>query len=460
MLGLFYGQRPQFLFNDAKASYCRVKRVGKGSKEVGMDETHGNSLDSNSNLKATSNYGKTGVKGRNASSKATKSSIKFQSASEMTPDAPESGPVTNGMDTTATFEWEPHPRDSLKERVDWAGELMTTFDGWGWNWGKDLPEHVQMRMRTVENLNGNGKTRPIHQRLFEIQQTKSLLRRSFQRLIFGYIGLDIIKTIGALDPYFWGYVEHPAPAYLPYYIQSRPGLVTGYRLLIAQISIYLALETVLCLRPLYYVGLRKRDVSSVRGEWWMYPDDFGEFSVILERGLAGWWGAWWHQSFRFVFEAPSKYLQLHSQRTFYSRVLRLFIAFSCSGFLHTCASYTSIGKTNPLSAAFLFFFLQPFGVIGQLSYLKLLRKTGVSPYIPRHLAWAANVVFVYYWLYLTAPLLIDDLARGGQFLYEPVPFSIVRGLGLGDKDMQFYCWRGRWFSWHEGRRWWQSGIVS
>jgi hypothetical protein len=344
--------------------------------------------------------------------------------------------------------------------MDWAGEFLTTFDGWGWDWGKELPSHVQMRMKDPNISNNDEASRRLISDKLEEQETKALIQKNIRQLIFGYVGLDIIKTVGSLDPYFWGYVDHSAPAYLPSYIKSRPGLVTGYRLLIAQVSIYLAVQTVLCLRPLYHVGLGKRNSPSVRGEWWMYPDYFGKYSAVLEKGLAGWWGSWWHQALRFVFEAPSKYFRLHNNSNLGARVLRLFIAFCCSGFLHGCGSYTSIGTTNPLRGSFLFFILQPLGIIGQSSYLKLLRTTGISRFIPKSVALAANFAFVNTWFYITAPLLIDDLARGGQFLYEPVPFSIVRPLGLGDKDMGFYCWDGRWFSWHEGKRWWQSGIVS
>jgi hypothetical protein len=279
------------------------------------------------------------------------------------------------------------------------------------------------------------------------------------RLITGYVGLDIIKTIGALDPYFWGYVEHPGPSYLPDRILSRPGLVTGYRLLIAQISIYLAVKTIVCLRPLYYVGLRGSAAVGVRGEGWMYPDDFGSYFAVLEKGLAGWWGVWWHQIFRFVFEAPSKYFRLDAQKTAQARILRLFVAFGCSGFLHACGSHTAIGNSNPV-APLLFFLLQPLGIMAQLAWIKLLRYFGISAFVPKYVAWTANVIFVHLWFYFTAPMFIADVAVGGQFLFEPVPFSIVRALGFGGKDMSWFCWQGRGFLWYEGRRWWQSGIIS
>jgi hypothetical protein len=68
------------------------------------------------------------------------------------------------------------------------------------------------------------------------------------------------------------------------------------------------------------------------------------------------------------------------------------------------------------------------------------------------------VIYVNTWLYFTAPLFIEDMALGGWFLFEPVPFSILRGLGFGAKDDGFYAMHGRILSWR--RDGWRTGIVT
>jgi hypothetical protein len=65
------------------------------------------------------------------------------------------------------------------------------------------------------------------------------------------------------------------------------------------------------------------------------------------------------------------------------------------------------------------------------------------------------VLFAAGWLALTGPLLVDDFARCGVWLFEPVPVSLVRGLtGQG-----WWCWGGRWVGWWQGRYWWETGIA-
>ncbi len=78
----------------------------------------------------------------------------------------------------------------------------------------------------------------------------------------------------------------------------------------------------------------------------------------------------------------------------------------------------------------------------------------------------ANVVFLLLWFYVTGPLLADDFARGGIWLFEPVPVSVVRGLGFGLNEEGWWCWGeggGKWVGWWSDRsgrgRWWRSGVM-
>jgi hypothetical protein len=195
----------------------------------------------------------------------------------------------------------------------------------------------------------------------------------------------------------------------------------------------------------------------------MYPDEWGSYSAVLDRGLIGFWGTWWHQTFRFAFEAPSKWLikRYHiGRRSLAGKVIQLFVAFALSGSLHAAGSYTSIGDTRPLRGPFTFFILQPVGILGQEfakdSFTRLLRFKRVPQAIRR----AVNFVYVHFWLYHTGLFLVEDLAKGGTFLYEPVPLSVFRLIGIGGKNEPIVRWGMHWFRWHQATRWWERGLIT
>lgn len=291
-----------------------------------------------------------------------------------------------------------------------------------------------------------------------------LLRRSLRRFVVGYFALDLTKILIIHDPFFWTSDFNIAgPSYLPTQLSTSKTFMKSQRLLISQLAVYWALQTIFQTASLFFVGILGSERIGVRGQNWMYPAEWGSYSTVFDRGLSGWWGNWWHQSFRFAFESPGKkivkLLNLET-RSLSAKALQMFIAFSISGFLHANASFTSIGDTRPIRGPFLFFFLQPFGIIVQMAVSKLLKRAGITQHVPKPVRQAFNFAFVHIWFYYTAPLFIQDVAAGGQFLYEPIPFSIMRGMGLGTKENSWYCWDGRWPRFHSGKYWWESGIVT
>lgn len=364
------------------------------------------------------------------------------------------------------YEWERLPA-SLGQRFGWALDLSTTLDGMGWTWGirtiPPPPKHVQQELQRCTKDPALSKVMDTWRRqgqpLEQLTQAQAL-HKFVRTFLLGWTGLDILKTLGSVDPYFWGYADFAAPPYLPSWLQY-PVIVKMARLYIALLSMQLAIQTLLTLRPLYFLYFHTPESAGVRGEAWMFPESFGSFQSILDHGLSGFWSVYWHQSFRYVFMQPSKMLIQHLKwdpRSILGKTLKVYIAFFCSGLLHACLSHTAIGKTSPLRGPLVFFLLQPIGIFLQLTYLSLFRATGLSRRCPRWLGRAGNLAWCHVWGYLTAPLLIEDLAKGGQFLFEPVPFSVLRGLGLGNSDDGFFCWHGRWLTWRSGSRW--ARIVS
>ena len=131
------------------------------------------------------------------------------------------------------------------------------------------------------------------------------------------------------------------------------------------------------------------------------------------------------------------------------------LAFTLSGLLHMCGSYTQIGDTFPVRGPLCFFLCQIGGVAVQIGILLAMKKIGAPTWVKR----TVNFVYTHVWFYYTAPLLVDDFARGGVWLFEPVPISIFRGLGLGSKYDGVWQWHGRIVDWHSGKHWWDSGIA-
>lgn len=107
----------------------------------------------------------------------------------------------------------------------------------------------------------------------------------------------------------------------------------------------------------------------------MHPDAWGSYAHVLDRGLAGWWTGWWHQTFWFAFAEPARKLVAFAcldPRSRPAKLLRLATAFALSGFLHACACYTQPGPTRPLRGPICFFAFQAAGVAAETLLARFL----------------------------------------------------------------------------------------
>lgn len=264
------------------------------------------------------------------------------------------------------------------------------------------------------------------------------------------------------DPHFWGYTDCPGPSHLPATLQNSPVLLKSYRLLTQLAGIYTALRQVFALGPIFFSGILGPAWYGVSGESWMNPANmFGSLSFIGEQGLAGWWGGWWHQTFRSVFEPPATWVLQTldiDKRSTPGKAIAAFVAFSLSGFLHAAGSYTQLGDNHPLRGPTVFFLLQFLGVMAETLVKAQLKRSGISQRTPRVLKQVANYIIVLVWMYLTAPFLVDDFAQGGIWLHEPVPFSLVNALGYGAEGDSWWCWQGL-VQWRWGKGWYDTGFT-
>ena len=368
--------------------------------------------------------------------------------------------------TSDTIEWQQCPT-KLRARLDWVADVFCSFRGVGWTFQTTtvppLPKSMEAKLHGSVDSTDSEEVTMSKTGIRRFSNRTALLKDTLIQLSIGYLALDVIKVLMHHDPYFWGYTDAASPSYLPMAVMKSYSLVRAYRLLIGLAAMYTALWQIYKLGPLFFCGIVGPEWIGVRGEAWMNPPDmFGSFNCVLDNGLAGWWGGWWHQVFRVAFEAHSTWLlkRLKIEKTSETgKTVGLLVSFFLSACLHACGSYTLLGDTRPLKGPARFFLLQPFGIVAQMLLTSQLYKFGILDKSPKWLRQTTNFVFVHTWLFFTAPLLIDDFARGGTFLFQPLPISPLRGFGLGAKDDTWFCWRDGVAHWRSGKRWWDTGIA-
>lgn len=363
------------------------------------------------------------------------------------------------------FAWQPFPASPFIERLDWVLDVLCNFRGVGWSWRTSSipppPTTVQEQLRRNSTGTPTHSTRVHPGQPYTYPTRRELLVGNLKLFLTGYLILDALKTIMMHDPYFWGLMDQPAPAFFPSFISNSPMLLRMYRLALTQLGIQWALQTIFSLAPLFFSGLLGPSVIGARAEPWMYPETWGPYSMVFDRGLAGWWAGWWHQTFRFAFEAPGRKIvsSMGWQRNSpFAKLVQLVVAFALSGILHACGSYTAAGPTRPLNLM-AFFLLQAVGVFGEAVLGQMLRPVGRRLRAPKVVRSMLTWLYVHVWFYYTAPLLADDFARGGVWLLEPIPVSLLRGLGLGVDGDGWWCWGDLTLHWHRGNQWWKSGVA-
>lgn len=276
-------------------------------------------------------------------------------------------------------------------------------------------------------------------------------------LLGTYFLLDLIAIIMMSDP-FWIVgpdVSHELPASLQ---RLSPWALMICREVISIIAIWAAILAFFSLSDVVQFCIAKVFFPA-RALLWNYPSVFGSLSEIPERGLSGFWGSWWHQSFRLDFLGPSTYLLNNGhvkKGTLTADLVGLFVSFFQSGLIHAAGSASTVPLTRPLRS-FWFFMLQGLGVLVQGWLAGALRAHG--PPIPRPVRRATNVLVTLAWLIATAPLFLKDVASAGLWLLEPVPVSPLRYMGYGFPDDHWWRWeRDFWPKVYPAQHWYEVGI--
>ncbi|KAK3337027.1 membrane bound O-acyl transferase family-domain-containing protein [Cercophora scortea] len=369
------------------------------------------------------------------------------------------------------YYWQTYPETgSFMQRLGWVWDLYTSFRGTGWTHAipsipsPTPPTNLHSLPPPPVDLSSISLVTPTgyHRSLTR----SSFLRNRLLHILWSYLLLDLWTITARHDPYFipGPIPASPSPALPPFLASLPPSLLSLQRTALGSLGILAALGLYMNLYQLLAFSLLFRSSSSPRGQLWQYPSIFGSFTHnVLARGLAGLWGGWWHQTFRLGFTAPTTFALrrgwLDSRpRALSTRVLALFIAFLLSGILHAAGGYTSIPHTTRAWGPVAFFVGSFAGVLVQTVLCAVCRPW--IERVPRPWRRAGNALFVALWMHATMGAVVEDMSRAGLWLYEPVPVSIVRLLGLGGMPAEgWWRWDGEFLPrWYSGRHWWESGI--
>ncbi|KIV88155.1 hypothetical protein PV10_09079 [Exophiala mesophila] len=371
--------------------------------------------------------------------------------------------------------WQSFPgHGDLIHLLDWIVDLTTAFRGVSWSHRIPILAPIDSPNSPMPGSGQKTPNRPAKATSIPKQTLRALQRQALKEFFTSYILLDLLKTTMVTDPYFLGLEDLRSPTpwnWLRKLTQNVPIATRLVRLIMSMAGVVFALTLIFSLSPLFFALILPSaiDISRITKspllEPWMYPAQWYPLRTsVLHSGLAGFWGKFWHQMFRYGISEPSrvviKNLKLERDGNT-ARVIQLGIAFTLSGFLHAAGSYTSFSlrQTHPVQGPLLFFLLQGFGTIVQTNMVRALHKHfPLAKTSPPVVGQTINSLVVLGWLYFTGPLLANDFARSGIWLLEPVPVSILRGVGFGPggKDEGWWTW------YQEGSKgvgWWTGDVV-
>lgn len=204
-------------------------------------------------------------------------------------------------------------------------------------------------------------------------------------LAISYLVLDFLSTFLTQDPYFVSGTKTSGCPLPPWLARIHPSALTFVRGAIVLVAVYWAVTLVLTSVDLlqYVIG---GHYFAARRDAWYHASIFGGFHNVLDRGLAGFWGGWWHQTFRVPFIAPVTWLVRKGyleQKSTATKTAAMCSAFVNSALLHTAGSLASAPDTK-LYRPSLFFFLSAMGIFAQQAFCHLF-----ASYIQSLADWSA-----------------------------------------------------------------------
>ncbi|KOS16798.1 hypothetical protein ESCO_004791 [Escovopsis weberi] len=336
-----------------------------------------------------------------------------------------------------------HGREVTKEHELNGSQDVDGFDRFrcsGWNIAiSTLPKPDTTNIKSGDVVDMKSASLVSRSGCKRFLSPRAFIRNRVVKIVVVYLIVDIFGNAMSRDPLFVLGSEL-FPYYkggLPFPLDVSPPLVrTLLRRSCAAVGVWGMLECYSASLELVVYFLLETFFPS-KGGVWQFSTLFGSFEHVLDRGLPGAWGSFWHQSFRMSFLAPVAYLIKKGylkKGSAATQMLAAFSAFLLSGLFHAAGSVSSTGLTQPWRPM-VFFMLQFFGILLQKAVTSVAGKLFAAREPPSRsrtfMRRSFNLLFVTAWLWMTSDIFIDDLATAGVWLCEPLPFSFVKLLGFG-----------------------------
>lgn len=319
--------------------------------------------------------------------------------------------------------------DTLADRLSWVGTLVISLRLTDWKTG-DLSHDSKQPAKRAGN--------PSHIRFAAV---------ALLHVLGGYILLDLTAAYISTDPYFHHHavaVSDRLPAPFDWFWLS-PRLWRSLTIVLQAWALISPQYYMPCLIPVlaHWIGLLPDTYAPH-----LWPSFFGPPSVVLDKGLRGLWGSYWHQTLRHAVSGPGAYLsdKLGLRRGGLERYALLTVtAFFFSGLVHMGLVpaeplYASI-KANAVRLLFAgFFWVQPVGILAEVLVARAVKETGlftlIAPGRRELVRRAMNLAWLLFWGSISLPLLGEAARQSGYWRVWPVPVSLYRGLMFDD-----------WFVW-------------
>lgn len=313
----------------------------------------------------------------------------------------------------------PYPL-TLRERIPWVGTLLISIRLQGWKTGKHSDD---IRQRTT----------------YRTTTRAGFSRQALLSFIRGYLVLDLTRAYHIHDPYFTD-LNISVDSHLPFSEPTGLLLPRIFRSCVMGAEVWALISQFIYTPCIILVGLNA--LHWLPDEWspHTWPPLFGDPMLILERGVRGLWGQYWHQAMRAFTSAPGEavadLLRLKQKRLArYAMVVM--ISFGLSGVIHMglvppeplCASM-AVNEIRLHVAGF--FWLQPFAITVEICAVRVLRVLVQPQFLDtgtgNRLTMVANMIWLMFWFSLCLPIFGEAARQLGYWRVWLVPVSLWRGL--------------------------------
>lgn len=312
--------------------------------------------------------------------------------------------------------WEQGYPADLAPRVSWVLSLLLAFRFTHWKIGRATHDREQPYV---------GISRVEY------------LKKASIRILQSLVLMDLAATYIQTDPYFFKNISITTP--FPPSTSSTPAAVAILRLLSPWVVRMSALEAQIysAVNIMFVLPALIGTAINVLPNHWSphtWPFMFGPFSAIIDNGLRGLWGSFWHQMTRNIASIPGRALnELVGVPT---SSLIGYVSLVTSTFLFTGILHIGLVPLQPLKTDYSanelklymasFFWVQVIGIYIELLGTKMFRSFSVKlPFMVRDtvvLIWTAA------WLGLTLPLLAIAFRGLGYWDTYPLPVSPMQGI--------------------------------